>query len=114
MSDENRKINFTGFSLAALFIALGFAAAQVLLALKYFETDVLLYENGAQLPGYFYLAAAAVAAVYLVCGIILNKKHSSEIVKKSRLAAPVNIPRAHMRFCFNRSRCYVSAQNYQS
>lgn len=87
MSDENRKINFTGFSLAALFIALGFAAAQVLLALKYFETDVLLYENGAQLPGYFYLAAAAVAAVYLVCGIILNKKHSSEIVRKSRLAA---------------------------
>ena len=55
MSDENKKINFTAFSIAALFIAIGFAAAQVLLAFKYFETDVLFYKSGAQLPKYFIL-----------------------------------------------------------
>ncbi|PWM27254.1 MAG: hypothetical protein DBX36_03375 [Oscillospiraceae bacterium] len=87
MSDENKKINFTAFSIAALFIAIGFAAAQVLLAFKYFETDVLFYKSGAQLPKYFYFAVTAVTVLYLVFGVILNKKRGAESVKKSRLTA---------------------------
>ncbi len=87
MSDGNKKINFTGFSIAAFFIAIGFAAVQVLLALKYFETDVLFFKNGAQLPKYFYFAVTAVTAAYLVIGVILGKKCGGEIVKKSRLTA---------------------------
>lgn len=101
MSDENKKINFTAFSIAALFIAIGFAAAQVLLAFKYFETGVCFTRAEHSCKIHFILPVTAVTVLYLVFGVILNKKRRRGECKEISSHSTVNISWTYMRLCFD-------------